>query len=83
MIFSNLKLYKNVQKLFCHAGKLFSEKFEKLQNFIFGPCNVMLRQPRVRASRISPAQKWLGLRMVLFQKLFKVYIFCFLGHSVG
>ena len=45
--------------------------------------NVMLRQPRVRASRASPAQKWPVLRVVLFQKLFKGYIFCFLGHSVG
>jgi hypothetical protein len=44
---------------------------------------VMLRQPRFRASRASPAQKSRGLRVVLFQKLFKGYIFGFLGHSVG
>jgi hypothetical protein len=37
--------------------------------------NVMLRQPRVRASTASPGQKWQGLRAVLFQKLFKSYIF--------
>jgi hypothetical protein len=43
----------------------------------------MLRQPQIRASRTSPAQKWPGLRVVLFQKLFKGYIFCFLGDSVG
>ena len=43
----------------------------------------MLRQSRFRASRASPAQKSRGLRVVLFQKLFKGYIFCFLGHSVG
>ena len=45
--------------------------------------NMMLRQPCFRASRASPAQKSRGLRVVLFQKLFKAYIFCFLGHSVG
>ena len=43
----------------------------------------MLRQPRFQASSASPAQKSRGLRVVLFQKLFKGYIFCFLGHSVG
>ena len=26
-------------------------------------CNVMFRQPRVRASRASPGQKWPGLRV--------------------
>ena len=45
--------------------------------------DVMLRQPRFRASRASPAQKSRGLRVELSQKLFKGYIFCFLGHSVG
>ena len=44
--------------------------------------NIMLRQPYFRASRASIAQKSRGLRVVLFQKLFKGYIFCFLGHSV-
>ena len=43
----------------------------------------MLRQPRIRASRASPAQKWRGLRVVLFTKRFKGYIFCFLGDLVG
>jgi hypothetical protein len=45
--------------------------------------NVMLRQSHLRASRASPAQKSQGLRVFLFQKLFKGYIFCFLGHLVG
>ena len=45
--------------------------------------DVMLRQPRIRVSRTSPAQKLRGLRVVVFQKLFKCYIFCFLGYSVG
>ena len=43
----------------------------------------MLRQPRVRSSRDASAEKSMGLRVVLFQKRFKGYIFCFLGHSVG
>ena len=43
----------------------------------------MLRQPYFLASRASIAQKSRGLRVVLFQKLFKGYIFCFLGHLVG
>ena len=43
----------------------------------------MLRQPRIWASRASPAQKMRGLRVVLFQKLFQGYIFCFLGDSFG
>ena len=41
--------------------------------------DVMLRQPcirPIRASRASPASKWPGLRVVLFQKL------CFLGESL-
>ena len=42
-----------------------------------------MRQPRFRASRASPAQKSRGLMVVLLQKLFKGYIFCFLVHSVG
>ena len=44
---------------------------------------VMLRQSRIQASRASPAQKSRGLRVVLFQKLFQGYIFCFLGDSFG
>jgi hypothetical protein len=44
--------------------------------------DVMLRQPPFWASRAYPAQKSRGLRVALFQKLFKGYIF-FLGHSVG
>ena len=43
--------------------------------------NIMLRQPRVRASRASPAQKLQGLRVVLCQKLFKGYFFVLI-HSV-
>ena len=43
--------------------------------------DVMLRQSRLQASRASPAQK--GFEGGLFQKLFKGYIFCFLGISFG
>ena len=43
----------------------------------------MLRQPRIQASRASPAQKSRGLRVVSFQKLFQGYIFCFLEDSFG
>ena len=50
------KLYKNVQELYCQAGKLFLQKFKKWQN-------VMLRQSRGWASRASPTQKSQGLRV--------------------
>ena len=43
----------------------------------------MLRQPCIRASRASSAQKSKGLRVILFKKLFQGYIFCFLGDSFG
>ena len=43
----------------------------------------MLRQGHIPASKASPAQKMRGLRVVLFQKLFQGYIFCFLGDSFG
>jgi hypothetical protein len=43
---------------------------------------VMLRQSCFWAPRASPAQKSRGLRVVLFHKLFKGYIYCLLGHSV-
>ena len=54
-----------------------------LQSVIYDSMHVMLRQSCFWASRASPAQKSRGLRVVLFLKLFKGYIFCFLGHSVG
>ena len=38
--------------------------------------DVMLRQPRIWASRACPVA---GFEGGLFQKLFKGYIFCFLG----
>ena len=45
--------------------------------------DVMLRQPRIQASSASPTQKSGGLRVVLFQKLFLGYIFCFQGDLFG
>ena len=57
-------------------------KFVSRANCSNFQANVMWRQPRIRASRASPAQKWRGLRVVLFQKLFKGYIYCLLGIKV-
>ena len=71
------KLYKNVQELFRQAGKLFCAEIRKMAEFHFW-ANVMLRQPQVRASRTSPAQRLRGLMVILVQKLFKAYLFCFL-----
>ena len=48
-----LKLYKNVQALFCQAKKFFYAEIGKMPECHFW-ADVMLRQPRVRA---SPAQK--------------------------
>ena len=62
--------------------KLFSAEIWKITACLFW-ADVMLRQPRIQASRASPAQKSRGLRVVLFQKLFQGYIFCFLGDSFG
>ena len=45
--------------------------------------DVMLRQRPVRASKASFSQKWLGFRVVVFQKLFKGYNFWFRGDSFG
>ena len=73
---------KNVQEFFCQAGKSFFCRNLKKTEFHFW-ANVMLRQPQVWASRAFPAQKNRYLRVVLFQKLFKGYIFCFLGHTIG
>ena len=57
------KLYKNMQELYCQAGKLFSVEILKMAECHFW-ANVMLRQSRVLASRASPAQKSQGLRVV-------------------
>ena len=67
---------------FYQAKKLLSAEIWKNTECHFW-ANVMLRQPRIQASRASSAQKSRGLRVVLFQKLFKGYIFCFLRVSVG
>ena len=82
MIFQITKLYKKVQELFCQAEKLFSVEIWKMPECHFW-ADVMLGQPRVPASRASPAQKSTCLRVVYSKKLFKGYIFCFLGDSVA
>ena len=45
----------------------------------------MLRQPRIWASRASPAKKWPGLRVVtgFIPKTFQALHFFFLGDSFG
>ena len=43
--------------------------------------NKMSRQPFLQASRASPAQNLRGLRVELFQKLFKGYILVFVIKS--
>ena len=48
--------FKNVQKLFRQAEKLFSAEMWKMPGCYFC-ANVMLRQPQVWASRASPCQK--------------------------
>ena len=75
-------LYKNLQKPFCQAGKLFSAEIWKMTECYFW-ANVMFRQSHVRASKGLSCSKVAGFEGGLFQKLFKGYIFCFLGHLVG
>ena len=65
---------------FSPDGKFFSAQIWKRTECHFW-ADVILRQPNFQASRAFCAQKLRFLRVVLFQKLFKV--FCFLGHSVG
>ena len=50
------KLYKKVPELFSQAENLFSAEIWKMRECLFW-VDVMLRQPRVWASRASPAQK--------------------------
>ena len=54
---------------------MFPHNFYKLQPHF--RADVMLRQPRIQAARASPGQKWQGLRVVLFQNLFKATFFVF------
>ena len=71
------KLYKNVQELYCQAGKLFSAEILRMADCHFWT-DVMLRQSRVQASRASPAQKSQGLRVV-YSKNFSRATFLFSG----
>ena len=57
------QLYKNVQELFCQARILFPVESWKMTECHFWT-NVILRQPHVWASKVSPAQKSQGLRVV-------------------
>ena len=67
---------------FCQAGKLFSPEIWKVKKCHVW-ADVIVRQPRFRASRASPVQQSRGLRLALFQNFFKGYIVCFMDHSVG
>ena len=58
------KLFKNVQEPFCQVWKLFSAEIWKMSECHFR-ANVMLRQSHLRASMASPAQKSMGLRVIL------------------
>ena len=72
------KLYKNVQELFCQARKLFSVESRRMTECHFWT-NVMLRQPHVRASRASPAQKSQGLRVDHSKNFSRAIFFVFWG----
>ena len=65
----------------CRRFLLSSRKIWKMTKFHFW-AGLMLRQPRVRASRASPAQKCRCLR-VNYSKLFMGFISYILGSSVG
>ena len=59
MIFANYnpQSYTKMLETFLSSREtFFLQKFEKLQHVLFW-ADVMLRQPRIRASRASPAQK--------------------------
>ena len=56
----------------------FLQKFGKMLECHFG-ANLMLKQPRFRASRVSPAQKSQGLREVYSKNFSRATFFVFWG----
>ena len=69
-------LSKNFQEYFWQARKLFSaEIWNKTECHFWA--NVMLRQPRFRASRASIAQKMRGLRAVYSKNFSRATFFVF------
>jgi hypothetical protein len=67
----------SAKKFFSQAWKLFPRNL-KMTEFHFS-ANVMLRQPRVRASRASPAEKSQGLRVVCPKNFSRATFFVFWG----
>ena len=57
------KVVHRCLKIFCQARKLFSAEIWKITACHFW-ADVMSRQPRIQASRASPAQKSRGLRVI-------------------
>ena len=70
------KLFKNVQEPFCQVWKLFSAEIWKMSECHFR-ANVMLRQSHLRASMASPAQKSMGLRVILSKNFSRATFFIF------
>ena len=66
----------SVGDFFSQAGKLFSADIWKMTKCHFW-ANVMLRQPHLRASRASPAQKSQGLRVVCSKNFSRATFFVF------
>ena len=75
-MWQNLQIHSIVQE---KSRKIFSAQIRKMTECHFR-ANVKLRQPRIRATMVSPTQNRPRLRVILFRKLFKGYI-CFLGDS--
>ena len=74
--------FNKCKKIFCQAWKLFSAEIWKLTEFHFW-ADIMLKQPRVRSSRASPAQKLQGFRVIYSKKCSRTTFFVFWGtHSV-
>ena len=62
--------------MFRQGEKLFSAEIWKMPRCHFW-AHVMFRQPRVRASRASPGQKWAGLRAVCSKNFSRATFFVF------
>ena len=58
-------------------GNFFLQKWKITECYFWA--NLMLRQPHVRASRASPAQKSQGLRVVYFKNFSMAIFFVFWG----
>ena len=80
MIFSNYNLQSctNMRRNYLvKPGNFFLQKWKITECYFWA--NLMLRQPHVRASRASPAQKSQGLRVVNFKNFSMAIFFVFWG----